>query len=186
MPRSPSPDQEFRNPHHRLLLPLPLEVQREKRLHQRTRREGRRLGARGLEDGLLRGRARRKLPLELDHLLQAALERSGRRRVEQIARWSDQIDKARIKRSRYQDQEAEGLMTREELRAKLAKLDETVNLAEAEMGKLRSHEERLRAMEKSDEELLERYSALVPAELENLPGGKAAHPPAAPGRGLGA
>ena len=59
-------------------------------------------------------------------------------------------------------------MTREELRAKLAKLDETVNLAEAEVGKLRSHEERLRAMEKSGEELLERYSELVPAELENL------------------
>jgi len=45
-------------------------------------------------------------------------------------------------------------MTREELRAKLAKLDENLNLAEAEMGKLRSHEERLRAMEKSGEELL--------------------------------
>jgi len=59
-------------------------------------------------------------------------------------------------------------MTREALRAKLAKLDENLNLAEAEMGKLRSHEERLRAMEKSGEELLERYSELVPAELANL------------------
>ena len=102
----------------------------------------------------------------LKKLVESERELTAGAPAEHIARWSDQIDKARIKRSRYQDQEAEGLMTREELRAKLAKLDETVKLAEAEMGKLRSHEERLRAMEKSGEELLERYSELVPAELE--------------------
>ncbi len=52
---------------------------------------------------------------------------------EQIAHWAAEVEKAKSKRARYQDQEAEGLMTREVLRAKLAKLDETAELAETEM-----------------------------------------------------
>jgi hypothetical protein len=88
---------------------------------------------------------------------------------EQIACWGKQLEKANIKRSRYQAQEAEGLMTRQELRAKLAELDETVDLAEAEIEKLRHYEERIQAMEKDGEELLERYTKLVPEELDNLP-----------------
>ena len=59
-------------------------------------------------------------------------------------------------------------MIREELRAKLVELDKTVDLAEAEMERLRHHEESIRAMENSSEELLERYAKLVPEELENL------------------
>jgi hypothetical protein len=59
-------------------------------------------------------------------------------------------------------------MSREELRTKLAKLDETATLAEAEIEKLRSQEERLLAIEKSGEELLERYAGLIPTEIENL------------------
>ena len=73
---------------------------------------------------------------------------------EQIARWVEQIHKAKTKRLRYQDQEAEGLMTREELRIKLAELDETVSVVEAEIEKLRHHEERIQTMEKNAEELL--------------------------------
>jgi site-specific DNA recombinase len=88
--------------------------------------------------------------------------------AKQIARWAEQVERAKIKRSRYQDQEAEGLMTREELRAKLAMLDETVTLAEAEIEKLKRHDERILAIEKSGKELLERYAKLVPAEIEIL------------------
>ena len=59
-------------------------------------------------------------------------------------------------------------MTREELRVKLAELDESVTLAQAEIDKLRCHEERILVIEKSGEELLERYSELIPAEIESL------------------
>ncbi len=59
-------------------------------------------------------------------------------------------------------------MTREDLRAKLVELDKTVDLAEAEMERRRHHEESIRAMENSSEELLEHYAKLVPEELENL------------------
>ncbi len=104
----------------------------------------------------------------LEKMVESERELTAGAPAEQIARWSDQIDRVRIKRSRYQDQEAEGLMTREELRVKLAKLDENVTLAQAEIDKLRCHEERILAIEKSGEELLERYSELIPAEIENL------------------
>ena len=87
---------------------------------------------------------------------------------EQIARWAEHVERAKIKRSRYQDQEAEGLLTREELRSKLVELDETMRLAEAELEKLRRHEERIRAMEEAGEELIERYAKLIPEELEDL------------------
>ena len=86
----------------------------------------------------------------------------------QIARWAAEVQKAKAKRAPYQDQEAEDLMTREELRTKLTKLDETVGLAEAEIDKLKGHEKAIRELQKSGEELLEHYTRLVPEELEDL------------------
>ncbi len=88
----------------------------------------------------------------------------------QIARWAAQIDKAKIKRARYQDQEAEGLMTREELRVRLAKLQETMELAEAEVRRLELHEEGVRELQRGGEQLLERYAKLLPDKLQNISG----------------
>ena len=87
----------------------------------------------------------------------------------QLAHWITQVEKAKIKRSRYQDQEAEGLMTREEFRSKLSELDETIRVAEAEIEKLRHHEEHIRAIEEAGEGLIERYAKLVPEALDDLP-----------------
>ena len=104
----------------------------------------------------------------LKQMIESKRELLATKPEEQNACWGEQLERAKIKRSRYQDQEAEGLMTREELRAKLAEVDETVDLAEAEIEKLRHHEESIRAIERSGEELLERYAKLVPKELEIL------------------
>ena len=79
---------------------------------------------------------------------------------EQIACWGEQLEKANIKRSRYQAQEAESLMTRQELRPKLAELDETVDLAEAAIEKLRHHEKSIKAMARS-------YSNATPSSYPN-------------------
>ena len=81
------------------------------------------------------------------------------------------LDSPEVRTSRKAAQEQnrlERILAREELRAKLAVLDENINFAEAEVEKLKGHEEHIRAMEKSGEELLERYSELVPTEIENL------------------
>ena len=101
-------------------------------------------------------------------MIESEKELLSTRPQEQIGRWAEQIERASIKRSRYQDQEAEGLMTREELSAKLAEMDEATRLAEGEIEKLRSHEERIRTMEEAGEELIERYAKLIPEELQNL------------------
>jgi len=93
----------------------------------------------------------------------------------QIARWAAEVQKAKAKRAPYQDQEAEDLMTREELRTKLTKLDETVGLAEAEIDKLKGHEKAIRELQKSGEELLEHYTKLVPEELEDLSAAERRH-----------
>ncbi len=111
----------------------------------------------------------------LEKMIESERELLAIEPVEQIAHWAEQVERSRVKRSRYQDQEAEGLMTRVELRAKLAELDETVTLAEAEIEKLRCHEERILALEKSGEELLERYVEIVPAELGSLSPGERRH-----------
>jgi hypothetical protein len=104
----------------------------------------------------------------LKKMIESEKELLSTRPQEQIGRWAEQVERARIKRSRYQDQEAEGLMTREELRTKLAELDEAIGLAEGEIEKLRCHEERIRTMEEAGEELIERYAKLIPEELQNL------------------
>ena len=104
----------------------------------------------------------------LKKMIESEKELLSTRPQEQIGRWAEQIERASIKRSRYQDQEAEGLMTREELGTKLAELDEAIGMAEGEIENLRSHEERIRTMEEAGEELIERYAKLIPEELQNL------------------
>jgi site-specific DNA recombinase len=109
-----------------------------------------------------------RLRAGLNKMIESERRNLATRPEKEIAHWSTQIEKAQIKRSRYQDQEAENLMTRDELRVKLAELDQGVRMAEAEIQKLWRREEDIRALESSGEELLERYAELVPKELEEL------------------
>src|SRR5215203_1085571 len=164
-----APNYEFGNSHQRLLLlSLPL---------QHNVKSGCTKG-RGLRADVLEREAWETVSSILlrPDLLKAGLEKvmeSEKQALatepeEQIARWAEHVERAKIKRSRYQDQEAEGLLTREELRSKLVELDETKRLAEAELEKLRRHEERIRAMEEAGEDLIERYAKLIPEELKDL------------------
>jgi hypothetical protein len=109
-----------------------------------------------------------RLRTGLEKMIDSRREPLATKPEEQIARWAAEVQKAKAKRGRYQDQEAEGLMTREELRTKLTKLDETVELAETEIDRLRGREEAIWELQRSGEELLERYVRLVPEELDNL------------------
>ena len=137
-----------------------LSAQREERLHQRPGGESRYLGARGLGGGLSLLLRPELLRAGLKQMIESKRELLATKPEEQIACWSEQLEKANIKRSRYQAQEAEGLMTRQELRAKLAELDETVDLAEAEIEKLRHHEKSIKAMARS-------YSNATPSSYPN-------------------
>jgi hypothetical protein len=116
-----------------------------------------------------------RLRAGLEKMIESRRESLATKPDEQIARWAAEAQKAKAKRARYQDQEAEGLMTREELRTKLTKLDETLGLAEAEIDKLKGHEEAFRELQRGGEELLERYARLVPEELEHLSAAERRH-----------
>ena len=63
---------------------------------------------------------------------------------------------------------ADGLIAFDELRAKLAALEETRDLAQREPGILRDRQERLGDLEQDKAALLERYAGMVPGELDDL------------------
>ena len=73
-------------------------------------------------------------------------------------------------RSAYQDQQAAGLMTLEELGSKLAKLDETRRIAAAEFATLDAREQRAKELEADRDILLDSYAEIVPEALDSLSG----------------
>jgi len=62
--------------------------------------------------------------------------------------WSDKLEECVRLRSAYQDQQAAGLMTIEELRSKLANLEQMRRLAEAELVALKDWQHRIEQLEK--------------------------------------
>ncbi len=100
------------------------------------------------------------------------LERAGAREYpeREVRAWAENLAEADRKRSRYQDMAAEGLITFDELRAKLADLQKVRETAEQELENLRSRKERLEELEKDRDALLESWAELVPASLEALSG----------------
>jgi len=96
-------------------------------------------------------------------------ERQGVRAPEQEAKaWLDKLADVDRKRSSFQDISAEGLITLDELRTKLVGLEETRKTAERELEALRSHREKLEALEQDKESVLESYAQMAPEALDNL------------------
>src|SRR5215212_6450883 len=84
--------------------------------------------------------------------------------------WEEKIAECARLRSAYQDQQAAGLMTLEELGSKLAKLEETRRTAEAELAALEARKERVRELEADRDALLASYAEVVPEALDKLTG----------------
>ena len=116
--------------------------------------------------GLLRDPERLRIGLE--EMIER--ERAGSRGdpEREIAFWLEKAAEADRKRAGFQDMAAEGLITLDELRAKLAGLVETRKAAEAEMEHLRGRLERVEALERDRDALLDGYAALMPEDLEEL------------------
>ena len=87
---------------------------------------------------------------------------------EEVRAWVERLGQIDRKRSGFQDVAAEGLITIDELRAKLAALEEGRKTATAEVERIRERAERARALESDKEALLRTYSAMVPAGLDAL------------------
>src|SRR5215208_3398157 len=84
--------------------------------------------------------------------------------------WADKVAECAQLRAAYQDQQAAGLMTLEELGEKLSQLDEIRRHAERELSALEDHRERLELLEADRDALIEAMAETVPGALDGLSG----------------
>jgi site-specific DNA recombinase len=114
--------------------------------------------------------------LKSPELLQAGLEKliederkaSRGNPAREMEVWTKKLSEAERKRSAYQDQQAEGLITLDELRTKLAALEETREVARRELAALKERWERIEDLERDADALLEHYASMVPEALDEL------------------
>ena len=89
---------------------------------------------------------------------------------EQAAAWTKKLEECDRLRAAYQDQQAAGLMTLEELASKIKGIEETRRLALAELSALEVREARISELERDRDALLESWSERVPEGLDSLTG----------------
>jgi hypothetical protein len=82
--------------------------------------------------------------------------------------WLHKLSEAVRKRSGFQDLAAEGLITIDELRGKLAELEETRQTAEKELEKLKHYQQHLEELERDKDAVLEAYAQMAPQALDAL------------------
>jgi site-specific DNA recombinase len=113
-----------------------------------------------------------KDPNRLREGLKRMIERESNRShgdpEHEAKRWSRRLAEIDTKRARFQDMAAEGLITFDELRAKLADLDEARKTAEQELETLRKRTEYIRALERDKNALLTAFTNAVPDTLDQL------------------
>jgi DNA repair exonuclease SbcCD ATPase subunit len=84
--------------------------------------------------------------------------------------WTRKMDECTHLRNAYQDQQAAGFMTLQELGSKLEELEARRKTAERKLVALRSHQQRVEELEQDRDALLESMSEMVPSALEGLTG----------------
>jgi hypothetical protein len=110
-----------------------------------------------------------QLRADLDTMIEQ--QRSTGRRGDperEAATWLEKLTDVERKRSAYQDQQAEGLITIDELRSKLVGLEETRKTALRELEALRNHQEHIAELEADRDALLESYAEIAPDVLDYL------------------
>jgi site-specific DNA recombinase len=90
--------------------------------------------------------------------------------AEKAELWTQKIAECSHLRKAYQDQQAAGLMTLEELRGRLEELETTRRLAQTELEALAEREARVKELEEDRDALLEGRTEMVPGALNNLTG----------------
>jgi len=118
--------------------------------------------------GLLKDPVRIRAGMEA--LIDREREDGVQRPVEEEVLWSRKLEECDRLRSAYQDQQAAGFMTLEELGRKLEGLEETRRLARAELASARIREERAVQLERDRDALLESWADAVPEALDDLTG----------------
>jgi hypothetical protein len=121
----------------------------------------------GLVSGLMKNLE--QLRADFDAMIErerAALQRGDPKREAKL--WAHKLAEADLKRARYQEMAAADLITFDELRSKLAELDDTRETAERELEALRNHDEYLQGLERDRDALLDSRMAVAPDALDSL------------------
>jgi hypothetical protein len=82
--------------------------------------------------------------------------------------WASRLNRIERKRANFQDMAAEGLITFDELRTKLGMLQSEHEQARSELEAVLRRKEKIAALERDAEELLESYAEAVPERLREL------------------
>jgi len=106
----------------------------------------------------------------MDALIEREREAGSRDTGQEATAWASRLEECDRLRSAYQDQQAAGLMTLEELGSKLKGLEETRRIARDELAGLQAREELVRELEKDRDALIEAWSDTVPEDLDQLTG----------------
>jgi site-specific DNA recombinase len=104
----------------------------------------------------------------LDEMMRRELATKHVNPEEEAAVWLNRLVEADSRRANFQDMAAAGLITFDELGAKLNALEETRKTARKELAAIKGRTERLRAIERDRAALLEGYAGLMPEALEDL------------------
>lgn len=86
----------------------------------------------------------------------------------EVRTWLEKLAELDRKRSGYIDLAADGIMSRDELKAKLARLEETRETAGKELKALRTRQEKLEELQRDKDTVLELYTTLAPEALDSL------------------
>jgi site-specific DNA recombinase len=110
-----------------------------------------------------------KIRAGVESLIQQEEQVTGRSDREREARlWTEKLAEVSSMRTRYQEMAAKGLITFEELGARLRELEETRKTAEVELSALRNTKRWVKELERDRDTLIETLSMRVPEALDNL------------------
>src|ERR687893_552758 len=104
----------------------------------------------------------------LDEMMRRELATNHGNPEEEAAVWFDRLVEADSRRANFQDMAAAGLITFDELGAKLDALEEARKTARRELAAIEGRKELLRAIERDRAALLEGYAGLMPEVLDDL------------------
>jgi hypothetical protein len=106
----------------------------------------------------------------LDSLIQRETEEVRDDPEQVVTTLEDRLSQNTHLRRAYQDQQAEGLMTLEELGAKLEELEDTRKVLEADLASLERSRQKAKELENDRDAVVASLAATIPEALENLTG----------------
>jgi site-specific DNA recombinase len=106
----------------------------------------------------------------MDRLIEQERQASSAEPEREAEVWAGKLEECARLRAAYQDQQAAGLMTLEELAAKLEAIEDTRRIAERELAAIGDSLKRAEELEADRDALLESYAEMVPAALDELSG----------------